>query len=541
MSAAQGRVALGVLFVLCFLGLGRDLWTPDEPREAEISREMAVSPSVVPSLNGEDFIEKPPLYYWTVAAVFTAVGPSPAAARAVSAVASFFTLWLVFLWGRREFSARVGIAAALGLATSTQFMISSHWIVMDPLLMLFTTAALWAGFELVRGRGSFKTLLAFYAALTLALWTKGLIGPVLIACGLIAYAAAQRSLAPIWRVRPFTGTAVLVAMTGVIAALIYFRSGLGEVREWLWVNHVQRFVDPSYTGHDQPFYYYLSAVPIALFPWWVPFAALFRPGGWRAAAARPTRDAEIYFGAVSLGMVLILSAAATKRALYLLPMLPPMFLLLAARAEAWWERRPRGALGGYAWWLQAALVVLFAAVPTVAALAYLRRVDAAAVAFLAAVAVLGAAIVVFSRRGEHAKALGAVGTAAVAAVAGLLLVDTRLAAPFKDLSPFVAWIEEQVPPGSTLYVSGDVDETLNGIVPFVTGDPVVATMPSEIPEILPEYVLVQDKNGGRTALELPPPYERVADRHFGPGRYLALWRRPVLGESTAAPQTETAR
>ena len=39
----------------------------------------------------------------------------------------------------------------MGLATSAQFMWTSHWIVMDSLLMLFTTAALWAAHELVRG------------------------------------------------------------------------------------------------------------------------------------------------------------------------------------------------------------------------------------------------------------------------------------------------------------------------------------------------------------------------------------------------------
>lgn len=553
MSAAQRRLGLGLLLVLCFLGLGRDLWTPDEPREAEISREMALSPRVVPQLNGEDFIEKPPLYYWTVAGLFKLLGPSAAAARGVSATASFLTLLLVFLWGRRELSARVGLAAALGLATSTQFLISSHWIVIDPLLMLFTTAALWTGSELVRGRGGAKRVAAFYAALSLALWTKGLIGPVLVACGLLAYAAARRSLVPVWRVRPFTGMGVLLLMTAAIAALIYLQSGPADVREWLWVNHVQRFVDPTYTGHDQPFYYYLSAVPIALFPWWIPFGALFRPSSWRRAATDATgaggadaegraaetrrhgagtqspaadrRELEVYLGAVCLGMVLILTAAATKRALYLLPMLPPMFLLLAARAVRWWDARSPGPVRGYAWWLQSAFVVLLAAAPTAAALAYLRRVDAAALGYLAVIALLAGALVVYSRRGDRTKALGTLGATAVAGVLGLLLIDTHLASPLKDMSPFIASISRLIPPGSTIYVTGDIDETLNGIVPFVTGDPVVETMPSEIAGLAPGFVVVQDKNGGRTAPELPAAYELLAEKHFGPGRYLALWRR----------------
>src|SRR6202158_3127681 len=85
---ATQRVAyLSALFGLLLLGLlgcNRGLWTPDEPREAEISREMALSPAVIPTLNGQRFIEKPPLYYWLVAAVYRLTGgPSVLAGRRV--------------------------------------------------------------------------------------------------------------------------------------------------------------------------------------------------------------------------------------------------------------------------------------------------------------------------------------------------------------------------------------------------------------------------------------------------------------------------
>ena len=293
MSTRATALVLGLLLIVSFLGVGREPWTPDEPREAEISREMWLA-SVGGAVAERHRVRR------EAAAVLLDGGrrvrarrrPVRDVPRARSArVAAFLTLLLVFFWGRREFSPAVGVVAAIGLATSVQFMISTHWIVMDPLLMLFTTAAAWAGSELVQGRGRARVLLAFYGALTLALWTKGLIGPVLIASGLLVYAAARRSLEPVWRVRPFLGVAVMVLMTGVIAALIYADAGTAAVREWLWVNHVQRFVHPTYTGHDQPFYYYLSALPIALFPWWVPFALVLaaEPLAFRADLAAPQR------------------------------------------------------------------------------------------------------------------------------------------------------------------------------------------------------------------------------------------------------------
>ncbi|MGA2364636.1 MAG: hypothetical protein ABSG12_03985, partial [Steroidobacteraceae bacterium] len=87
------------LLVLALLGCNRGLWTPDEPREAEISREMALAPGLIPTLNGQRFIEKPPLYYWTVAAVYRlSGGPSVPGARAVSVAASLATLAVLYAW-----------------------------------------------------------------------------------------------------------------------------------------------------------------------------------------------------------------------------------------------------------------------------------------------------------------------------------------------------------------------------------------------------------------------------------------------------------
>jgi 4-amino-4-deoxy-L-arabinose transferase-like glycosyltransferase len=530
-------LVLGLLLIGSFLGVGRELWTPDEPREAEISREMWLSPSVVPSLNETAFIEKPPLYYWTVAGVFELLGrQSAAAARSVSGTAAFLTLLLVFLWGRREFSPAVGLVAAVGLATSVQFMISTHWIVMDPLLMLFTTAAAWAGFELVQGRSNARTLLVFYGSLTLALWTKGLIGPVLVAAGLLAYAVARRSLVPVWRVRPFLGVAVMVLMTGAIAALIYVDAGFGAVREWLWVNHVQRFVNPTYTGHDQPFYYYLTALPIAVFPWWLPLASVLRPKRWRVApdatAPSPWHAARVYMGAMTLGMVLLLSASSTKRGLYLLPVLPPLFLLLAAEAVEWWQRRPAGPVRGAGWWLQVALVAGLAVGPTVFALVYLRSVDPLAIAALIAIAAVTALLIVSARRGRASAALGALGALAAATVVGLLVVVVHLAGPDRNMTAFLEDFDGRMAPGEPVTFVGDVDETINGIVPFVTGRRLVISGLADVQNRQPQCVLVQNNSAGRTAPELPPPYERQGARTFGPERYLAFWCR---GDDRSAP------
>ena len=543
MTRTQTWLALVVLLAISFLGVARDLWTPDEPREAEIAREMWLAPTIVPRLNGERFIEKPPLYYWTVAAAYSLLGgPSPAAARAVSAVAAFGTLALVFFWGGRMFSPVVGLAAAVALATSAQFMWTSHWIVMDSLLMLFTTAAFWAAYELVLGGAGRNVLLAFYAAVLAALWTKGPIGPALVGVGLLAYAAVRRSFAALAPLRPFAGAAFVLLMTAGVAAAIASDSGWDAVREWLWVNQVERVTNPVTTGHDQPLLYYLWTLPVAVFPWWLPFGALLRPRTWTGEKT-PWHDSKLLLGAAALGMVLLLSVPATKRGLYLMPVLPPLMLLLAAVAAEWWARSDVQRLRGAVWLGQAALVALFAAVPAGAAVAYLRIADARSVSFLMAVALLLGALVTFSLRGERATALATLATCSIASAVGLLTVAAPLAAPRKDMSPFVAWVGAQVPRTEPLYVTGEIDETLDGIVPFVTGRHAEAMAAPEIETKRPKFVLVQGKSGAQNAASLAAPYRLLGSSAVGTDRYLALWSRedepragaPAVPSEAAAP------
>jgi 4-amino-4-deoxy-L-arabinose transferase-like glycosyltransferase len=71
------RLLLVLLGLAIFLpGIGsRDLWNPDEPRYAEVAREMrARGDWFVPHLNGRIYSEKPPLHFWAIAAASTLTG-----------------------------------------------------------------------------------------------------------------------------------------------------------------------------------------------------------------------------------------------------------------------------------------------------------------------------------------------------------------------------------------------------------------------------------------------------------------------------------
>jgi 4-amino-4-deoxy-L-arabinose transferase-like glycosyltransferase len=511
----------------CFLGLARGLWTPDEPREAGISREMYEAPGVIPTLNGEPFIEKPPLYYWATALSFRLVGgPSVPAARAVSGLAGLLTLVVVFVWVRRGLSLDAAAVATVLLATGVSFVTSSHWVRIDIVLLFFCAIALWSAWERIGRSGGAGFLALFYAGLVLALWTKGLVGPVLTAAGLVTYAAMSRSIKVLAPLRPIAGTVVLAMAVAALAAAIAATGGASALRTWFWVNHVERFVHPVATGHENPFAYYVWTLPTAIAPWVVPFLALFHVKGplWR----RQRSDAPLlrFAAAMTLGPLVVLSLSSSKRGVYLLPLLPPLALLMAsATLDRIATQRDDPRSGPWARsgdWLQAAILATVGMAPPLAHVVVTRSVTPISVAFLVAGFAMTVALAIAVARHEAGRAfwIGA-GVMGLALTGAIALLVPRVDA-IKDLEPFVAGVDAALPKGEPVRAMG-ADETLLGIVSFVTGRRVSPIETKDLSE--GSFVLVQSVGSQPPPQELSSAYERVLDREFGPRRRIALWRR----------------
>src|SRR5438045_7551709 len=84
--------AFALLFVLSGLLLypcmSFYLFEPDEGRYAQIPREMLTRGEwIVPTLQGEAYLDKPPLFYWLVMASYSIFGCHDAAARLIPALA----------------------------------------------------------------------------------------------------------------------------------------------------------------------------------------------------------------------------------------------------------------------------------------------------------------------------------------------------------------------------------------------------------------------------------------------------------------------
>ena len=117
-------IVLGLSLLLFFFRLGdRSFRNPDEGRYAEIAKEMVQSGNwVQPRLYGIDYLRKPILFYWLVAASFKVFGFSEWGARLVPALFGIFGVATTFFFTRRILDLKTAFYAAMILATNVLYL-----------------------------------------------------------------------------------------------------------------------------------------------------------------------------------------------------------------------------------------------------------------------------------------------------------------------------------------------------------------------------------------------------------------------------------
>jgi len=143
-------LALGVLLIAAW---GDPLSRTQEARVILGAREMLAGPAerwLIPTANGETRMRKPPAGYWASAVSMSVLGQSVLAGRLPAVLASWGTIGLTFLIGRKLFGERAGLYAAGMLLGSWLFFRHGVLAETDVLVMFGVTAGVYA---ILRARG----------------------------------------------------------------------------------------------------------------------------------------------------------------------------------------------------------------------------------------------------------------------------------------------------------------------------------------------------------------------------------------------------
>src|SRR5262249_31582425 len=151
------------------------LLEPDEGRYAEIPREMLERGDwLVPHLQGEPYLDKPPLAYWLTMASYVLFGVGDGPARLAPAIAVHGRILLVYLFRRRRFGQRPALWGALLLALTPGFVGMARLLLLDGVLTFLVTFTLFGLLEAVQGEHlRWRWWLLAAAACGLGILTKG--------------------------------------------------------------------------------------------------------------------------------------------------------------------------------------------------------------------------------------------------------------------------------------------------------------------------------------------------------------------------------
>jgi 4-amino-4-deoxy-L-arabinose transferase-like glycosyltransferase len=441
--------------ILFFPGLGaRDFWAPVEPRYAEIARVMfAKGEWIVPTLNGDLYTDKPILYFWMILTAAKIAGAvNEWTVRLPVAFGGIGFIVATYYLGRDFFSSRIGVLAAAILATSVRVIWEARWAHIDILFcFLFLLAVYYAARAFLK-KGHPNEILIAYAFMGLATLAKGLIGIVLPALLLVSFLIARRDWRMLATAKLPWGIPIFFA---VVAPWFYLVSSATDgkwLSDFMYVHHLQRYT--AGVGHREPFYYYLTTLPVDVLPWTI-FAipALYAYHRCRGLLADP---AKLLLALWFLVVFLFFSASDTKRDLYLMPLLPTVAIFLAH----YFDDLAAGRLPQRALYRSVTLVfyTLIAATGLMlpAAAWFLRR-DVFWISLPSAAVLIGAgAFAIYFIQQKQALKL--------VAVTALMMVLTVLSAViwifpyverFKSRRFFSLEVQRIVPPDVTVYVYDD--------------------------------------------------------------------------------------
>ncbi len=322
--------------LLFFCRMRTPLLEPEEVRYAEVPRQMLHADRwLVPVLHGQDYLDKPPLFYWLVMGSYHLFGIHEWAARIPTGLIGVLTVAVVYGWGRRTLGPRAALAAGLVLCLTPEFLYRGRMVTPNGLLALWTTAALACGhIALIKHRSALPTphspLTSWWlmaGALTgLGLLTKGPVAVALVVPPLVIVGWLDRRLARVGWLSWACFITAAIAVAGPWYAAISWRCP-DFAGYFFWFHNVLRYAAPF--DHVKPIWAYLPQLVLGLLPWtllFVPLVRLLVRRRWSVALRRP---GALGFALVAFAWgLLFFSVAGSKRPVYLVPVLPPLALAL---------------------------------------------------------------------------------------------------------------------------------------------------------------------------------------------------------------------
>ena len=274
-----GTIVVLFSLVVYAVGIPIILMEPDAATYADISMEMVINNNFADiKLKGVDWLDKPHFQFWITAIFFKVFGINNLGYKLPAILFSLLAAYYVYLFGRRFYSAKHGLIAAIFLITAEHIIISNNDVRAEPYLTCFTIFSLYYFAIFLENKKMIHLVLGSFGLAAL-LMTKGLFSIIPVASGIGLSLINKKNWKEIlnWQWVLVFGLTLLMISPTLVAYYYQFdmnpekevfgMKGVSGIKFFFWDSQWGRFTNTGpIKGHGDPFFFFHTLL-WAFAPW----------------------------------------------------------------------------------------------------------------------------------------------------------------------------------------------------------------------------------------------------------------------------------
>jgi len=314
--------------IVFFWGLGSmDLLSLNEGRRALAIQEMVSSGNwLLPHLNGELYLTKPPLMYWLSSSLAFIWGVNEWTLRLPSALAAIAVLIMVYRYTLQQSGKWAALFAVQLLIANLGFSMLGRRAEIEMLLTALCVGSLLSALQYIQSQSSKNWIILSYFLLALALMTKGPLVILLVTLPLLI--AAIYSKNPHIKAVLLSGRGWLIFLVVGLAwyAIVSWQLGFD-----IWATIAKRdMLDKMQSDSAKPILSYLGWIAVDF----MLLIGLFLVGAKEFFKQQIQQPRQLVLLIAVVVPLVLFSLFSNKHAKYLLPIYPLIAILLAIKLAA---------------------------------------------------------------------------------------------------------------------------------------------------------------------------------------------------------------
>ena len=314
--------------IVFFWGLGSiDLLSLNEGRRALAIQEMVSSGNwLLPHLNGELYLTKPPLLYWLSSSLAFIWGVNEWTLRLPSALAAIAVLIMVYRYALQQSGKWAALFAVQLLIANLGFAMLGRRAEIEMLLTALCVGSLLSALQYIQSQSSKNWIILSYFLLALALMTKGPLVILLVTLPLLI--AAIYSKNPHIKAVLLSGRGWLIFL---VVGLTWYAIVSWQLGFDIWATIAKRdMLDKMQSESAKPILSYLAWIAVDF----MLLIGLFLVGVKEFFKQQFQQSRQLVLLAATILPLIIFSLFSNKHAKYLLPIYPLIAILLAIKLAA---------------------------------------------------------------------------------------------------------------------------------------------------------------------------------------------------------------